>query len=74
MLQSGAHVGNRDFEEAKRCAKEGRGSGVVPGGVEGGGAFFFFKNGWVPVFLWVFYGFSMGFLGFFWGGQFFFFF
>ena len=22
MLQSGAHVGNRDFEEAKRCAKE----------------------------------------------------
>ena len=22
MLQSGAHVGNRDFEEAKRCAKD----------------------------------------------------
>ena len=25
MLQSGAHVGNRDFEEAKRCAKASNG-------------------------------------------------
>ena len=31
MLQSGAHVGNRDFEEAKRCAKENPLSGQVLG-------------------------------------------
>ena len=31
MLQSGAHVGNRDFEEAKRCAKENPLGGQVLG-------------------------------------------
>ncbi len=31
MLQSGAHVGNRDFEEAKRCAKDSAGEKICDG-------------------------------------------